>query len=303
MGAALGSLSSVNIFPTQPLGASLPSGGEQSHTTGPAYVPPIGSSAKRYQDERDDPRRPYNRVGGDRYDSPSGTYSNAGRPPRDRHDHEEGYRRRDAGGRWERPPPPRRENRSRSRSPPSRTEQRIHSPSTRTQAIPTFTSESIAKPTLPVQPIVSQPAIPKPNVMTGGIGLDSFDISNFDMTSAASWMSLGAAFKATHGRDGTQEELINTFTTMKSAMAAPSFPASAAPSMIPANTWKGPYQQERPYMPPAQKINTWESREADEARRGGRQVGHGSYDDGVGYAMQPGRYQHSDAIVLTGGDS
>lgn len=135
----------------------------------------------------------------------------------------------------------------------------------------------------------------------GGMTLDSFNFSNFDTTSPASWMSLGAAFKATYGRDGTQEELVSTYMAMQNGLPAPAL-VNSGPNPLMQNTWQGPYkQQQQPVYIPSQRINTWETREQDEVKRGGRQVGHGSYD-GVGYAAQIGGGQHSDAVVLTGGD-
>ena len=53
---------------------------------------------------------------------------------------------------------------------------------------------------------------------------------------------------------------------------------------------------------PGVNIGTWETREVDDAKHGGRYAGHGSYDDGIGYAIGPGRWQSSDAVVLTGND-
>jgi protein NRD1 len=134
----------------------------------------------------------------------------------------------------------------------------------------------------------------------GSTALETFSFSNFDTTSPASWMSLGAAFKATYGRDGTQEELVSTYMAMQKGLPAPAL-VNSGPNPLMQNAWQGPYQQQPVYIP-SQRINTWETREQDEVKRGGRQVGHGSYDDGVGYAAQAGRWQHSDAVVLTGGD-
>lgn len=116
-------------------------------------------------------------------------------------------------------------------------------------------------------------------------------------------MSLGAAFKATYGRDGTQEELVSMYMAIQNGLPVPVL-VNSGPNPLMQNTWHGPYQQQQqqPVYIPSQRINTWETREQDEVKRGGRQVGHGSYDDGVGYAAQTGRWQHSDAVVLTGGD-
>jgi len=141
-------------------------------------------------------------------------------------------------------------------------------------------------------------------------GLDSFDLSTFDTTSAAHWMSLGAAFKVTHGRDGTQEELVSTFTAMKNGFPLPTI--SNGTSVNPSrNAWQeksayhGPqsgYTQPSGQVITGHRISAWETREQDEMKRGNRQVGHGSYDGaGTGHALHAGRWQ-SDAIVLTGDD-
>ncbi|KAG8831410.1 hypothetical protein FRC18_006580 [Serendipita sp. 400] len=276
------------------------------------------------------------------------------RPPaRDRYDLEDDYRRKRSGTgssgrdreqrRWERPPLPSRRDqrsRSRSRSPPARGEPRIGSPAVRSRAIPTFTSESEAlnpTTTIPYDSSRSTQSIQVTGSYSGQGGLvvvgqddalgqngetsspaedlDSFDLTGFDMTSAASWMRLGAAFKVSRGRDGSQEELVSTYMALQSGFPPPTFgnggpslPPNDAVSMM-QNQRKVPGQdmsygnaQSAYWSTPANRINTWETREQDEMRRGGRHVGHGSYDDGIGYAAQSGRWQQSDAVVLTGGD-
>ncbi|KAG8798678.1 hypothetical protein FRC16_006764 [Serendipita sp. 398] len=322
-----------------------------SYTTGSVYNPnPDLTSARRYQEEREDPRRP--KQTRDHYEAPSTSYGP--RPPaRDRYDLEDDYRRKRSGTgssgrdreqrRWERPPLPSRRDqrsRSRSRSPPARGEPRIGSPAVRSRAIPTFTSESEAlnpTTTIPYDSSRSTQSIQVTGSYSGQGGLvvvgqddalgqngetsspaedlDSFDLTGFDMTSAASWMRLGAAFKVSRGRDGSQEELVSTYMALQSGFPPPTFgnggpslPPNDAVSMM-QNQRKVPGQdmsygnaQSAYWSTPANRINTWETREQDEMRRGGRHVGHGSYDDGIGYAAQSGRWQQSDAVVLTGGD-
>ena len=315
---------------------------EQSYTTGPVYIPPQAGPARRLPEEREDPRRAgYNR---ERYEaSPPG--AGRGYPPRpgqDRYDrpYEENYEddrrrrrpvareREGAGSRWERPPPPRRAggSRSRSRSPPARTnDPRISSPPVKTQTIPTFMSNTTAPPqapppiTRPIETFQSRatpvaPVVPKTMgsvTAAGNGGLESFDLSTFDTTSSVHWMSLGAAFKITHGKDASQEELVSTFMAMKNGFPLPSFggPVAGANNVASnnagmRNTWQQPYAPSQPAYPsaPAHRINAWETREDDERRRGNRQVGHGSYDGaGTGHALHSGRWQ-SDAVVLAGDD-
>lgn len=158
-----------------------------------------------------------------------------------------------------------------------------------------------------VPPVVGRGNVQGAN--TAGAGLDSFDLSTFDTTSAAHWMSLGAAFKVTHGKDGTQEQLVSTFMAMKNGFPLPTF-SNGAPANVMRNTWqeKPTYHNPQPaYMQPPQqsfpahRINAWETREQDDMKRGNRQVGHGSYDGmGTGH-LHSGRWQ-SDAVVLAGDD-
>lgn len=180
------------------------------------------------------------------------------------------------------------------------------------QTIPTFISNTPAPPpiTRPIETFQSRavPAVPpivnKPSGV--GVGLESFDLNTFDTTSSVHWVSLGAAFKITHGKEATQEELVSTFMAMKNGFPLPSFgnavvnpSAMSAPSNGVRNTW-----QSQPSFPsaPAHRINAWETREDDERKRGNRQVGHGSYDGaGLGHALNTGRWQ-SDAVVLAGDD-
>ncbi|KIM34112.1 hypothetical protein M408DRAFT_90756 [Serendipita vermifera MAFF 305830] len=347
-----GALTSTNYYSSQPLvgGTASITSAEPSYTTGPVYVPPQAApNTRRLPEEREDPRRSaYNR---DRYDSsPSSGAPGRGhvpnRPGQDRYNrsYEETYdddhrrrrpvgRERDgAGSRWERAPlPPRRGggSRSRSRSPPARnSDPRIASPVIKTQSIPTFMSNTPAAPppplpiTRPIETFQSRdtPAaaivpqiLAKQAGVSAGAGLDSFDLSTFDMTSSVHWMNFGAAFKVTHGKDATQEELMSTFAAMKNGLPPPTFGNAVAAAPIPTmtspmvsnmpngrNAWQPTYAPPQPVL--GQRINAWETREDDERRRGNRQVGHGSYDGaGLGHATYSGRWQ-SDAVVLAGED-
>jgi hypothetical protein len=126
-------------------------------------------------------------------------------------------------------------------------------------------------------------------------------------------MALGLAFKATYGRDGSQEELVTTYMALKSGLPVSSMVNVAPVPEIATSqeNWQdgsgvggrsAQYGQQAAYMMPSQRISTWETREQDDQKRGGRQVGHGSYDGGVGYAIGQGRWQTTDAIVLTGNE-
>ncbi|KAG8836034.1 hypothetical protein FRC17_010498 [Serendipita sp. 399] len=324
-----------------------------AYPTGPVYNSPSDQiPPRRYQDEREDPRRL--KQARDRYDSPPTGYG--ARPQaRDRYELDDDHRRRRSGTgssgrereqrRWDRPAQPSRRDqrsRSRSRSPPTRNDPRVGSPAVRSRAIPTFTSEFEGSnpsgvPVYDATPVTqtttqangSYPGQGGPPTVghengtgqNGGMSssvedLASFDLSDFDMTSAASWMRLGAAFKITHGRDGSQEELVSTYMALQNGFPAPAFgnPGMPIPSndtgSLMQNSRNVPGQQGASYgnahagywSASGSRINTWETREQDDLRRGGRHLGHGSYDDGIGYAAQPGRWQQSDAIVLTGGD-
>lgn len=308
---------------TAPALGGRPSIDPQYMTNTPTYVP----HSKRYQEEREDPRRPRPRDppangghGGNRYDRPFEHNNDSdtsrrrfGPAGRDRNGASSGS----GSGRWDRPPPPRRDqhSRSRSRSPPARTDPRkIPSPTSasvqvpRGQAIPTFTS--VETPSRGAQTMQMNTLQGKKEALSSipssSSTLATLDVSNFDMTSADSWAKLGAAFKATHGRDGTQEELVATLMALQNGLPPPSFGGSMG-GMNMQNAWqetaKGAYANQVPYWSnPAATIGTWETRELDEAKHGGRHVGHGSYDDGIGYAIGPGRWQNSDAVVLTGND-
>lgn len=313
----------ANYFAPQLAALTAQSLAEHPYPTVPMYMPSnsLAPGVGRYQEERDDPRRPAH--ANKRHDSPPG--GSAIRPSRgyDRA-YEDGYgkmQRRDGAGaggsRWDKPR--RDQGRSRSRSPPARSDPRdprLSSPSSRTQPIPTFTSAAEA-----LSPPGSLRPIPStiPNRTNGHnteerIGLDSFDFSNFDATSAESWTSFGNAFEVTHGRQGTHEELINAMMELRNG--APILPGQAGVSQANGNynnqytqytqfnqNEAYPMQLPANYLPPAQQINTWETREQDEMKRGGRQVGHGSYDGGGGtHAIGAGRWQQSDAIVLCGSD-
>lgn len=325
-------INSANSFLNQPSGTSVTTPVDFSYPAGPMYMPPT-SGARRYPEEREDPRRVAHVS--KRYDSPPG--SSATRPPRDRYDrtYDDSYsddrkrQRRDIGSvsRWDKPLPPRRDQggsgniHSRSRSPPARSDPRdprVSSPRSRAQSISTFTStaETLSSVGAPSSMSARLDQAESYTSQTEGVGLDSFDVTGFDMTSADSWMSLGKAFKISYGRDGTQEELVSTFMAMSSGLPLPfsrePIVAPIAPIVQPDNSWQNnqpnqtAHQQQTAYpayLPPAQQIITWETREQDELKRGGRQVGHGSYDGGgTGHAVQTGRWQQSDAIVLCGSD-
>ncbi|PVF92807.1 hypothetical protein CPB86DRAFT_159511 [Serendipita vermifera] len=315
------------------------------------YLSSQSTFVKRNQEEREDPRRSlYNRD--QRYDS-SSTNQSVSRPSRDRPErsYEDSYdenrrqrrfapagREKDTGhNRWDRPPAPRRDqrggSRSRSRSPPSRSDPRVFSPSSRTQPIPSYTSESTSTGSTFIPPhtlrenelqgnngaVVTPMSTNIPSASHSGSssyssGLDAFDITGFDETNAASWMTLGNAFRVAYGRDGSQEELVATYMAMKSGLPVSSV-VNVAPVCEPTTlqeNWQdggnvgsgrlSQYSQQAAYVMPSQRINTWETREQDDLKRGGRQVGHGSYDGGVGYAIGQGRWQTTDAIVLTGNE-
>jgi hypothetical protein len=54
-----------------------------------------------------------------------------------------------------------------------------------------------------------EPTVPGGNATLSGVGgLGAFDLSTFDFTSAAAWMSLAQAWKVTHGVDPLQEQLM-----------------------------------------------------------------------------------------------
>jgi hypothetical protein len=325
----------------------LPTSSEQPYTSGPVYTPSQSVSAKRHPEEREDPRRSlYNRD--QRYDLSSTNQTVSRQPHRPERNYEDGYddnrrqrrfapggREKDTGhSRWDRPS--RRDqrggSRSRSRSPPSRSDPRVFSPSSRTRPIPSYTSDSASTGSTFIPPhtlreqesqakngaIVTPTSTSIPSITHSGdssysSALNAFDLTGFDETSATSWMALGHAFKATYGRDGSQEELVTTYMALKSGLPVSSMVNVAPVPEVPTSqeNWQdggsvggrsAQYGQQAAYMMPSQRISTWETREQDDQKRGGRQVGHGSYDSGVGYAIGQGRWQTTDAIVLTGNE-
>ena len=163
----------------------------------------------------------------------------------------------------------------------------------------------------PIQSISSDVGVAKPTADAGpsqggtaGGGLEAFDWTTFNYTSAASWESLGEAWKVSHGYSPSQEELMQYFMMISSSMGA-----AYNQQPQPGQQWGGqPHQQQQQHQQ-----QNW-GREESWRGRGGRgrgrafgDYGHGhsyGYDRGGSRGRGRGRGfdQDTDALTLVGGD-
>lgn len=161
-------------------------------------------------------------------------------------------------------------------------------------------SHTVSLPTSQMSTIPSSASIPSVMTPQTGAGLANFDLTTFDFGNPQSWSTLGEAWKMTHGKPPTQEELM-TFVMSGGTTSSLLTPSADVPTFgaNPSGGMSGDWGSSNPLMGggvgPEWSIN-------GQQQRGGFQRGRGRGRDGGGggggFSDRGGRgggYMHSVA--------